>query len=207
MTHGETNDLRFVDKPAGLPVFPPHHNPDGDCVLRRYQAAYGVDASFPPGFEGGIAHRLDNLTSGFLVVAKTPAALAAVRAEWAQLRKFYRFRGAGALDAPVVIDAPIAHHPRRSDRVVVRREVRRAHRGAWRPAWTRIVPLGDGWFEAEIRTGVLHQVRAHAAFAGVPLLGDPVYGPPGSGPAPVLVHVAIEGPRWSFRLPRAPGPR
>ncbi len=207
MTHGENHDLRFIDKPAGLPVFPPHGDLAGDCVLRRYLAAFDVPPGFPPGFEGGIAHRLDTLTSGFVVVAKTPEALATVRGEWPQLRKFYRFRSDGALGNPVVVDAPIAHHPRRGDRVVVKREVRRGHRGQWRPAWTRIVPLGEGWFEAEIRTGVLHQVRAHAAFAGVPLVSDPVYGRVEDGVAACLVHVAIEGPRWSFRLPAPPGPR
>ena len=140
-----------------------------------------------------------------VVATKTPAALARVRAEWRELRKFYRFRSAGSLADPVVIDRGIAHHPRRADRVVVQRPGRQAHRGKWLPAWTRIIPLGEGWFEAEIRTGVMHQVRAHAAFAGVPLSGDPIYGD-GVGVA-TLVHVAIEGPRWSFRLPDPPGPR
>ncbi len=202
---GESTDLRFIDKPAGLPVFPPHADPSGDCVLRRYLALVNLPTGFPEGFEGGIAHRLDNLTSGFLVVAKTPEALARVRAEWRQLRKFYRFRSAGVLGSPVTVEAPIAHHPRRADRVLVRRAARQAHRGKWLPAWTRIVPLGGDWFEAEIRTGVMHQVRAHAAFAGVPLLGDVLYG--GGEGVPTLVHVAIAGPRWSFRLPDPPGPR
>ncbi|MBM4369052.1 MAG: RNA pseudouridine synthase, partial [Deltaproteobacteria bacterium] len=86
MILGETADLRFVDKPAGLPVFPPHADPEGDCVLRRFTAIITPPPGFPRGFEGGIAHRLDNLTSGFLVVAKAPEALARVRAEWGQLR-------------------------------------------------------------------------------------------------------------------------
>ncbi|MBM4393631.1 MAG: RNA pseudouridine synthase [Deltaproteobacteria bacterium] len=201
----ETSDLRFIAKPPGLPVFPPHGDPSGDCVLRRYLATVGALPAFPAGFEGGIAHRLDNLTSGFLVVAKTPEALARVRAAWRQLRKLYRFRSAGQLDGPVTVEAPIAHHPRRADRVVVRHGGRQSHRGRWLPAWTRIVPLGGDWFEAEIRTGVMHQVRAHAAFAGVPLRGDGLYG--GGEGIPTLVHVAITGPGCSFRLPDPPGPR
>ncbi len=205
MLLGETADLRFVAKPAGLPVFPPHADPSGDCVLARLLAAFpDQDAAFPEGFAGGIAHRLDTLTSGFVVVAKTPMALTAVRAEWPSLRKFYRFRSTAAVDfRERTLTTPIAHHARRSDRVIVQRWPKERHRGDWLPAWTHLRALGDGWWEAEIRTGVRHQVRAHAAFAGVPLDGDPIYSAvPGS---PVLVHVAVLGPQWSFRLPDPPG--
>lgn len=205
MLLGETAGLRFVAKPAGIPVFPPHADPEGDCVLRRLLEAFpGQDGAFPAGFEGGIAHRLDTLTSGFVVVAKTPEALAHVRDEWPTLRKFYRFRSLGVVEfAETTVNAPIAHHARRADRVVVQRWPRERHRGAWLPAWTRLRALGEGWWEAEIRTGVRHQVRAHAAFAGVPLAGDALYG--GGEGAPVLVHVAIVGATWRFDLPNPPG--
>jgi 23S rRNA pseudouridine1911/1915/1917 synthase len=200
---GRAGDLLFVEKPAGIPCFPPHGDPTGDCLLARLRRAdlLGVGA-FPPGFEGGLAHRLDTLTSGFLVVATTPAALAAVRAEWPTLRKFYRFRSS----APVkfherVITAPIANHARHADRVVVQRWPRERHRGRWLEAWTGLRRLPSPWWEAEIRTGVRHQVRAHAAFAGLPLDGDGLYG--GSPGVPALVHTAILGPRWSFQLPEA----
>ena len=204
MLLGETSTLRFVAKPAGLPVFPPHASPAGDCVLTRLLLACPIQAqSFPPGFEGGIAHRLDTFTSGFVVVAKNPAALAAVRAEWSSLAKFYRFRSVGTANCDEqVITAPIAHHPRKKDRVVVGPSGR--HRGEWRPAWTRLRRVGDGWWEAEIHTGALHQVRAHAAYAGLPLDGDSLYG--GAPGEPTLVHVGIVGKHWSFWLADPPGP-
>jgi 23S rRNA-/tRNA-specific pseudouridylate synthase len=207
MILGQTPELWFVRKDAGLPVFPPHDDASGDCVLHRlFAAAPKARGDFPPGFEGGIAHRLDTLTSGFVVVAQTPAALTALRAEWSTLRKFYRFRSAApATFTELTVTAPIAHHPRRADRVVVGGGDR-AHRGRWREAWTHLRRLGDGWWEAEIRTGALHQVRAHAAFAGVPLDGDRLYGGADTGDPPTLVHVGVVGARWSFWLPTAPGP-
>ena len=207
MILGETADLAFVAKPDGLPVFPPHADPAGDCVLARLLVLRPEqNQPFPAGFSGGIAHRLDTLTSGFVVVAKSPEGLARLRAEWPRLRKFYRFRSSAPAEFhDRVVDAPIAHHARRPDRVVVQRWARERHRGPGQPAWTRLRALGEGWWEAEIRTGVRHQVRAHAAFAGVPLDGDARYG--GSEGAPVLVHVRIEGPGWSFALPDPPGPK
>ena len=57
-------------KPAGLTVFPPHADPEGDCVLGRLLAddPARAELAWPTGFEGGIAHRLDRSTSGALVV-------------------------------------------------------------------------------------------------------------------------------------------
>lgn len=223
---GETATLLFAAKPAGTPVFPPHADPEGDCVLARLLAARPAqNQAFPAGFEGGIAHRLDTLTGGFVVVAKSVEALAAVRAEWGELSKFYRFYSSAKVDfRDQLVTAPIAHHPRKKDRVVV--GVHRRHRGEWRPAWTRLRWLGKGWWEAEIRTGVLHQIRAHAAFAGVPLDGDEIYGGEaaeggvargevggthvGESKVPrgaTLIHVGIVGKNWSFWLPDPPGPR
>ena len=203
MLIAENASLRFVWKPAGIPVFPPHKTPNGDCLLARLLAEYPEqNQDFPEGFAGGIAHRLDTLTSGMVVVAKNPASLEVVRGQWPRLAKFYRFQSTGRVSFDeLVVNEPIAHHPRRADRVVVGAGY---HRGKWREAWTRLRRLGDGWWEAEIHTGVLHQVRAHAGHAGIPLVGDVLYG--GGSGTPVLVHVGIVGADWAQWVPNPPGP-
>lgn len=197
---GEDRDRLYVAKPAGLPVFPPHADPAGDALSRRLLALRPEQAGdWPPGFEAGVAHRLDTATSGLVLVARSRPALEALRAQFRAgvLRKLYRFRSAAepGFDERVV-ELPIAHHPRRKDRMVVRRGPRTAHRGRWYPAWTRLGRLGHGWWEAEIRTGVTHQVRVHALAAGVPLDGDPIYGLPGTGPF-VLHHLRVIAPDWA----------
>ena len=64
---------------------------------------------------------------------------------------------------------------------LARSRVRRAGRGerSWE-ARTRIVPLerGPGWtlVRATMETGVTHQVRAHLAILGCPVIGDRKYG-------------------------------
>lgn len=200
MLLGQDGPRIFVRKPAALPVFPPHADPLGPSLLRWIEATLpGRDAAWPTGFEGGIAHRLDTATAGVMVVARDPAALAELRAHWGQVRKWYRFTSLGAVawDDRVVED-PIAHHRRRADRMVVRTHPRTAHRGKWYPAWTRLQrdPGGPLRWLAEIRTGVMHQVRVHAAVAGVPLAGDPIYGTtPGEFD---LEAIALAGPGWSF---------
>jgi 23S rRNA-/tRNA-specific pseudouridylate synthase len=196
----------WLRKPAGLPVFPPHADPAGDCVLRRW-APLADPGPWPPGFEGGIAHRLDNATSGLLVAARTPADLEALRAAFrgGLLRKFYVLRaGGGVAFDERVLELPIAHHPRRKDRMVVQRGPRTGHRGKWYPAWTRLRRLGPDLWEAEIRTGVMHQIRVHAAAAGLPLDGDAIYG---GAPGPfVLHHARIVGPDWASPFVPPPVP-
>jgi len=192
-------------KPPGMPVFPLHDAGEGPspCLLDWWRGQPGFPAAdFPAGFEGGIAHRLDTATSGLILVAPTPADLATVRALFATrvLRKFYVFRSPRGGQA-ATIEVAIGHHPKSRRRRVVADPPHRAVRGRWYDAWTRLTPLHedrDGWlWQAEIRTGVMHQVRVHAQHAGAPLTGDPLYGerpgPGEPGPAPTaefLLHHA-----------------
>jgi 23S rRNA pseudouridine1911/1915/1917 synthase len=157
---------------------------------------------WPRGFEGGIAHRLDVSTSGALVVANDPEELVWIRTLFRdrQLTKTYRLRVARSVPwRNHECARPIAHDPRRKGRVVVQRGKATPHRGRWREAETVFQWVHGDVFEATMSTGVMHQIRVHAAFIGIPLLGDRRYGG-GSTPedAPdgltfFLHHVGLEG--------------
>ena len=91
----ENTDWLGVNKPTGIPVFPPHKDPHGDCVLHRLLTLLPQQGEhqWPRGFQGGIVHRLDIPTSGALVIAKTPNGLAHWRRRFQQkeLHKRYLF--------------------------------------------------------------------------------------------------------------------
>jgi len=202
-------DVLGVHKPPGLPCFRPHSDPDGDCVLARLLEEWPelADHTWPLGFDAGIAHRLDISTSGLLLVARSPAALLALRSRFSERRLDKTYLFLTSRDVPWDRNAcgrPIAHARRRKGRVVVQRGNNTPHRGRWRDAEThfeRVGPVDGGlWlWRATMRTGVMHQIRVHSAFVGLALAGDRVYGggelalarPDGVDFA--LHHVGLEG--------------
>lgn len=198
-----------VYKAAGSPVFPPHADPNGDCVLRRLLAAEPSRAAlaWPDGFEGGLCHRLDTSTSGALLVADDPQELAKIRAAFAARAFTKTYRLWTAHDVPWDThrcDARLAHAKTRKGRMVVERGANTAHRGRWHEAHTRFERLSPNLWRAAMTTGVMHQIRLHAAFLGLPLAGDNHYG---GGPLPehapsdalfLLHHEGLtDGARWA----------
>jgi 23S rRNA-/tRNA-specific pseudouridylate synthase len=218
--------LYTEDKPPGLPVLPPHGDPPGDCVVARVltrEPARGAIA-WPDGFPAGVLHRLDTPTSGAVAFAADLAQHAAVRALFAKgaLRKVYRFLA--ARDVPWDehgCTAALAHDPRHKNRMVVQRGRDTPHRGRWLEASTTFRRIEGRLFEATITTGVMHQVRVHAAFVGIPLAGDRRYGggeTPDIAPAGatfLLHHVGFSGggfetapvplPAWASEQRPGPG--
>jgi 23S rRNA pseudouridine1911/1915/1917 synthase len=222
--------LLFLYKPAGVPVFPFHDGRPAPSMLSFLDEIHTNrdEIRWPTGFEGGIAHRLDTATSGLLLAASTLDNLASLRGLFSEKLLLKRYlllsRGPDALDDVhyIVVDAPMAHHPRRADRMIVWRGREEAHRGRWYPARTELRHVRGALWEATMRSGVTHQIRAHAAHAGLPLRGDALYGgepwgtgctlPPGVDFA--LHHRGVEGlsspgplvdePGWWRGLPPYP---
>ncbi len=197
--------VRTTSKPAGIPVFPPHADPGGDCLQRRLleEAPWRADIGWPDGFGAGLAHRLDVSTSGAVAVADDLAELERLREAFRAkvLVKEYRFLA--ARDVPWDehrCDRPLAHDRRHRGRMVVQRSPGTPHRGRWYAAETRFTRVAGRLWRATMRTGVTHQIRLHAAFLGIPLLGDRRYGggaTPAEAPAGVaffLHHVGFTGP-------------
>lgn len=197
--------LHTAYKPAGLPVFPPHDDPGGDCVWARLVAAAPerLAMDWPDGFSAGIAHRLDIGTSGAVAVADSPEQLEALRRAFArkELVKTYRFVTHRQVPwSENRCELSIGHARRKKRRMVVQRGPDTPHRGKWLDASTDFVRLGPHLWQATMRTGVMHQIRVHAAFVGLPLAGDPLYGggptPPGGRPF-CLHHVGFRGAGWA----------
>ncbi|MBZ4396935.1 RluA family pseudouridine synthase [Myxococcus sp. MISCRS1] len=174
----EDAELVFVDKPAGRPSHPLQSGETGtvaNALVARYPEC--AQASVDPR-EGGLCHRLDVETSGVVVAARTRAAWNTVREAFGEraVDKRYLALVTGPLVDEGDIELPLRHHPRHPDRVEP------APYGAEdaREAVSRFRVLSRAGehsvVEVRILTGVLHQVRAHLAGIGAPIVGDTLYG-------------------------------
>jgi 23S rRNA pseudouridine1911/1915/1917 synthase len=166
--------VAVVDKPAGLVVHAaPSHR--GETLVDRLSGLLGggEDPQRP-----GIVHRLDKGTSGLLVVARSHEALRALQAQVRrrEVERLYLALAAGRLTARTgTIDAPIGRATRERHRMAVSGAASRQARTHF-----QVLELAgpDSYLEVRLETGRTHQIRAHFAAIGHPLVGDPTYGGP-----------------------------
>ncbi len=138
-----------------------------------------------------LVHRLDRLTSGVLLFARSPAALAPLAEAWrsGSVRRLYLAVVLGRVPPrPVVLDEPIARDPGHRWRF-------RTGPGG-RPARTTVHPLVEGPGDTTVvacllSTGRTHQVRVHLAGWGHPVAGDRLYGGSMAGVGRPMLHAAL----------------
>ncbi|KAL9681617.1 hypothetical protein QQ045_013403 [Rhodiola kirilowii] len=131
----------------------------------------------------GIVHRLDKGTSGLLVVAKNEHAHAHLSEQF-KLHTIHRIYISLTCGVPHPVsgrvDVPIGRDPNNRIRMIA--AAGQGNVGHMRHAASRykvIEVLVGGAFalvEWRLETGRTHQIRAHAKYLGIPLLGDEVYG-------------------------------
>jgi 23S rRNA pseudouridine1911/1915/1917 synthase len=173
----EDADLIVLDKPAGLVVHPAPGHARGTLVnalLHHCRDLRGVGGVQRP----GIVHRLDRGTSGVMVVAKHDAAHRALADQFRTHtieRTYLAFvRGLPTADGGHV-ERAIGRHPRDRKRMSVRASTGREALTRWRVR-RRFTASGISLLEVRPETGRTHQIRVHLASAGLPIVGDPVYG-------------------------------
>ncbi|MEL7450751.1 MAG: 23S rRNA pseudouridine(1911/1915/1917) synthase RluD [Pseudomonadota bacterium] len=166
----EDDSIIVVNKPAGLVVHPGAGNPDRtlENALLHHDGAL---AALP---RAGLVHRLDKLTSGLLVVARTEAAYTALVAAMQErrIKRHYEAVCTGVMTGGGTVDAPLARHPVDRKRMAVRDGGR--HAVTHYRVRTRY--RGHTHVDVQLETGRTHQIRVHMAHIRYPLVGDPVYG-------------------------------
>ncbi len=213
------DDFVIVNKPAGMVVHAGAGHSRGTLVnalLHRLGKLSEAGGALRP----GIVHRLDRETSGAMVVARNDRAHENLSGQFRSrnVRKIYvaLVHGKMARDSGT-ITLPISRDAHRRTRMTARVAKGRHARTDW-----RVIARLDRCtlIEAVLHTGRTHQIRAHFAAIGHPVVGDTLYGAPrelraGARKLPLLERNFLHAARIGFSHPssgewvevRAPLPR
>ena len=162
--------LLVFDKPAGLLSVPGRGPDKQDCLSSRAQAMFD---------DALIVHRLDQATSGLLVMARGIAMQRTLSAAFAQRHVLKRYLARVAGDARhgkdwQTIDLPIGLHWPDRPRRHIDHPTGQASQTNWR-CLAYDAHTHTSLLELEPLTGRTHQLRVHLSAVGFPICGDTLY--------------------------------
>ncbi len=187
----EDEHLIAVDKPSGMVVYPAAGHPRGTVVNQLL--SHCTLASFGAPRRPGIVHRLDEGTSGVLIVAKSDAAYLKLIEQFKnrEIEKLYLALVWGQIQEDEGrIEGPIGRDPAQ------RRRMKILPTG--KPAITefRVLKRFSQTTLLLVRplTGRTHQIRAHFKAIGHAVMGDELYGTSKTRWERLMLHA------WQMRL-------
>jgi RluA family pseudouridine synthase len=181
--------ILVIDKPANLPVLPDGWEPDAPYLRQMLEDKHG---------QIFVVHRLDKVTSGVIVFARTAEAHRELNRQFEQheVEKVYQaiVEGVPPWDEHTARHMLQTNVGRRHRTVVVRKK--------GKPAETHLKVLKRGQVEALLeahpKTGRTHQIRVHLSALGFPILGDVLYG---AQETDLITHPALHALSLTFTHP------
>jgi RluA family pseudouridine synthase len=175
----EDQQLLALDKPSGLLTSPDRYDPNRPNLMKLLHA--GIAEAKPWARERGLtylsnAHRLDFETSGVILLAKNKemlVQLADLFGAEKPVKKYVALVQGTPVEDEFEVDAKLAPHP-------VKLGMMRVDPKNGKKSCTKFTVLEkySRWtlLRCEPLTGRTHQIRIHARHAGVPIVGDELYG-------------------------------
>jgi len=169
----EDMDLLVINKQAGLVVHPAPGHANGTLInaLLHYNSE-----QFSKVDRYGIVHRLDQDTTGCLLIAKTRFSQTFLNHAFKErnIEKKYCALVKGQMKKKQgIIDFPIGRHPTNRKKMSIHARQHRKAETHWK------VSCQFDFFsllDILLKTGRTHQIRVHLAAINHPIVGDPLYG-------------------------------
>ena len=171
----EDEHFLALNKAAGVIVHPGAGQKENTLVHHLLYYLNSKDFSVMSNERPGIVHRLDQGTTGVLLVAKNEETQVLLSAMFKNrtIKKTYHAITFGKMNLSGTIDSPIGRD--RKDRKKISSKTQKA-----RPAvtfWKTITRFQHFTHVALFpQTGRTHQLRVHLSENGYPIVGDPTYG-------------------------------
>lgn len=180
----EDQNLIALNKPAGL-ITHPAHDPAQTSVSSLIHARYPdiLRHTWPPEAKGreGIVHRLDQDTSGVLLIARDPKTCVALKTIFQERRvtkKYealvYGVANEGTIELAIALDQKAGVKRRVSGLALPWEKNVKTARTHYQALET-FPRLPASYTSVVILTGRTHQIRVHLHSIRHPVLGDPLY--------------------------------
>jgi RluA family pseudouridine synthase len=215
----EDEHLLALDKPAGLLTSPDRHDPARPNLMKLLHAA--IADGKPWASERGLnylmnAHRLDFETSGVILLAKNKPVLVALAGLFGSekpLKKYTALAQGSPKRDRFEIEARLAPNPAKAGLMRVDSKHGRTSKTKF-----EVLEKFSGYtlLKCEPLTGRTHQIRVHLRHAGLPIVGDELYGgkplllsklkrdyllKPGREEHPLISRVALHAEELSLAHP------